>query len=176
MSLKRIKIISIFAIFFLCFLTHFVYEIMPCIITSFFFPVNESIYEHLKMIYTTVVIWELIELFIIKKNGIIINNRYFNIWLSGITNIFIFLFMYIPIRYLIGENMIVTFVLLFLSILFSQIISYYLLIQKNIIDNKLAICLIIFTFIGLAYFTYNPIHTFLFYDTKDKIYGIKKST
>ena len=174
MNLKKLKIIASISIFLLCFLTHFGYDIMPSIITSFFFPVNESIFEHLKMIYTTVVIWSIIEYFIIKKLNLITHNKVFNIWISGILNIFIFLIIYLPIRHIFGEQMILTFIILFISICLTQFISYHTLINKDILNNKISLILVICTFILFAYFTYNPLHTYLFYDTQDSIYGIPK--
>ena len=53
MKLKTIKIISILGIFIISFLSHFIYQIIPNFITSIFFPVNESIFEHMKIIFTS---------------------------------------------------------------------------------------------------------------------------
>ena len=60
MNLKVIKILSVFGIFLLSFITHNGYDIFPNTLTSFFFPVNESIFEHMKMIYTDYIIWSII--------------------------------------------------------------------------------------------------------------------
>lgn len=146
---------------------------MPNIITSFFFPVNESIYEHMKMIYTSIIIFSIIEYYVLKKLHIYINNVGINAFISGIMNILIFLVIYLPIRSLIGENMIVTLMLLFISIVITEYISYIILTSKHSINNSIGILLTISMFIILAYFTYYPLHNFLFYDTANKIYGIK---
>ena len=49
MDLKKVKIVSIFGMFIFCFLTHFLYNFFPNTLFSIFFPVNESIWEHMKM-------------------------------------------------------------------------------------------------------------------------------
>lgn len=72
MSLKKIKIISIFGIFVLNFISHFLYEWMPNTLFSIFFPVNESIFEHMKMISTSILIYSIIEYIILKKQKLII--------------------------------------------------------------------------------------------------------
>lgn len=174
MNFKKWKYISPIIIFVLSFLVHFGYDLMPNIITSFFFPVNESIFEHMKMIYTTILIFSLIEYLIIKKKGIILNNLGINPFISGITNIISFLIIYLPVRYFIGEKMIITFIILFISDIITSFISYKLLLHKQIISNKLGLLITFLAYIPMIYLTYNPPHNFFFYDTDKEIYGIPK--
>ena len=174
MNFKKWKIISPFILFGLCSLLHFGYTIMPNPISAIFFPVNESIFEHMKMIYTSVLVFSLIEYFIIKKKNWLINNLGINPFLSGLTNIFSFLIIYLPIKMIIGENMIITFIILFISNIITAVASYYLLLNRQIISNKIGLILTFILYIPFIYFTYNPIHNFLFYDSKDKLYGIPK--
>ena len=63
MDLKKIKIVSIFGMFILCFLTHFLYNFFPNTLFSIFFPVNESIWEHMKMMTSSILIWSILEVF-----------------------------------------------------------------------------------------------------------------
>ena len=53
MNLKKYKILSVFIIFLLMFPLHYVYDKFPNSLTSIFCPVNESIWEHLKLIFTS---------------------------------------------------------------------------------------------------------------------------
>lgn len=174
MNFKKWKIISPFILFGLCSLLHFGYTIMPNPISAIFFPVNESIFEHMKMIYTSVLVFCLIEYFIIKKKNWLINNLGINPFLSGLINIFSFLIIYLPVKMIIGENMIVTFIILFISNIITAVASYYLLLNRQIVSNKIGLILTFMLYIPFIYFTYNPIHNSLFYDTKDKLYGIPK--
>ena len=50
MTLKKWKIISCIGIFLLSVLFHFIYDWFPNFFTSLFSPVNESIWEHNKII------------------------------------------------------------------------------------------------------------------------------
>ena len=61
MTLKRSRIISTIGIFLLCFLFHFLYEWLPSSITAIFFPVNESIWEHMKLLFSAVVFYGIID-------------------------------------------------------------------------------------------------------------------
>ena len=61
MSLKRLKVIDVFIIFALCFLTHFIYSWFPNTLFSIFFPVNESIWEHMKMLFSAIIIFSVVD-------------------------------------------------------------------------------------------------------------------
>ena len=53
--MKKI-IINSSIIFAMCFIFHFAYQVLPNFITSIISPVNESIYEHFKMLFMTTLI------------------------------------------------------------------------------------------------------------------------
>ncbi len=174
MNLKKLKIISPFIIFGLECLIHFLYEWFPNIITSFLAPVNESIYEHMKMIYTAIIIYSIIEYFIFRKLNINVLNKSINPFITGLSNIFIFLAMYLPLKHIINDNMIITFIILFISNAIASFISYKLLLHKQIVSDKLGIILTLLIYIPFIYFTYNPIQMNLFYDKQNNTYGITK--
>ena len=174
MTYKKWKIISPFILFGLCSILHFGYTIMPNPVSAIFFPVNESIFEHMKMIYTSVLVFSLIEYFVIKKMKWEVHNIGINPFLSGLTNIFSFLFIYLIIIMFINETMIVTFIILFISNIIASFVSYYLLLNKQILSDKMGLILTIMLYIPFIYFTYYPMHNSLFYDPKDELYGIPK--
>ena len=70
MSLKKIKIINVVFLFLLSFLWHFVYDWFPNNIFALFFPVNESIWEHMKIIYYCLFMGSILEFVLCKKNNI----------------------------------------------------------------------------------------------------------
>ena len=70
MNLKKAKIISVIGIFILCFLFHSIYEILPNTISAMLFPVNESIWEHQKLMFTSVVAYGIIDYIILNKFNI----------------------------------------------------------------------------------------------------------
>ena len=173
MNLKAIKIIGFFVIFLLCFPFHFLYDWLPNSLFSIFFPVNESIWEHMKLIYTSFVFYGIFDYLLLKKNKIVFNNFLIQLFLIPIIAIFIYLIIFIPIYKIIGENMIVSIGLLAIVILIEQILSYFILQYKEIkYQNIIGIIGIILIYIIFGYLTYKPIENYIFYDiVKDK-YGI----
>lgn len=174
MNLKKIKIIGTLTIFTLTFLYHFLYEWFPNPIFSVLFPVNESIWEHMKLLYTGILSWGLIEIILLKKNKINYNNYPCQLFLTAFTSIIVYLILYLPIYNLIGEKLIISISLLFIVILLEQILSYYLLKQKKETDilDKISIILIILFYMILLNLTYDPPKNYIFYDTVENKYGI----
>ena len=63
--MKKIKIIGFFIMMCLSFLSHFMYEWCDNFLFSIFFPVNESIWEHMKLFNYTIHILIFLEYFLI---------------------------------------------------------------------------------------------------------------
>ena len=75
--MKKIKIFIILLSFILSFPIHFIYDLFPCFLTSIIAPVNESIWEHMKIIYTSILLSSIIEYFIFKSKQLYL--KYTNI-------------------------------------------------------------------------------------------------
>ena len=177
MNLKKIKIIAIIGIFIISFISHFAYNIFPNIIFSFIFPVNESIWEHMKIIFTSTLIYGIIDYILLNKYNIKYNNFAFQLYFTALSSIPIYLVLYIPLYKLLGENIIISIVLLLIVYSISQWISYNILKEKNIkVLNMLAIPIILISYLGFIYLTSNPIHNYIFYDTREEKYGIDEYT
>jgi len=173
MTLKKTKIISTIGIFLLCFLFHFIYDWLPCTLTAIFFPVNESIWEHMKLLFSAVCFYGIIDYIILQKLNIKYNNFFTALFVSALTIIPIYLIMFLPIYYKIGQNMIITIGIMLIAIIISQVISYYILKAKDLDKlNIISFILIIITYIVFAYLTYYPIKNELFFDTEEEKYGL----
>lgn len=172
MNLKKTKILIIFITFLICFISHFIYEILPNPLFSIFFPVNESIWEHMKMLFTSILLSGIIEYIIIKKNNISVNNFIFSKFIEAFISIPIYLTIYLPIYYKIGEKMILNIILLFIVIIIVEYIGYKLMTKSENNLNILAIILIIVSYSIFTYLTYYPIKNQIFLDTKNEKYGI----
>lgn len=171
--MKKIIIINSILTFALCFFTHFLYEWLPNPIFSLIFPVNESIWEHMKMIYTTILLYGIIEYFILKKFEITPNNFLISIFLKSIIAIPVYLAIYLPIYYTFCENMIVTFIILFITFILVNIIGIKIQESKEIkYQNIISIIGIIIVYIIMGILTYNHPHYDLFFDTQEEKYGI----
>ena len=173
MTLKKTRIISTIGIFLLCFLFHFIYDWIPCSLTAIFFPVNESIWEHMKLLFSAIVFYGIIDYIILQKFNVKYNNFFTSLFTSALTIIPIYLIMFLPIYYKIGENMFIIFTIMFISIILSQVISYYILKSKDCDKlNIISLILIIISYIVFAYLTYYPPKTELFFDTQEEKYGL----
>lgn len=173
---KSFVIWNIFVIFAVSFLFHNMFTWFPNYFMTIF-PVNESLYEHLKLIYLSSIVsgFILYIIYFIKNKKI--NNFYISLFITTLLNILIFYAIFLPIYYRFGENMIVTLSVYFISIIISQIINYYLINREK--DNRnlniIGFILIIITYVLLMYFTYNPIGNDFFIDPKTNEYGFSIS-
>lgn len=173
MSLKVVKTLGLFLIFLLCFPLHFIYDFLPNTLFSIFVPVNESIWEHMKLIFTSYVFYGIFDYLLLKKNKISFNNFLLQLFLIPIVGIILYLLIFIPIYNNFGENMLISIGLLFLIIIFEQVLSYYFLRFKEIkYQNIIGIVGIIITYIIFGYLTYNPVENYIFFDISNSKYGI----
>ena len=174
--MKNIKIIGVFVIFILSIIFHFMYNWFPNILFSIIFPVNESIWEHMKLIATSTLVFSIFEYFTYKRSNIHINNFILAYAISIIVGIIIYLILYIPLDNILGHHLFIAILLLFVIFIFIQVISYYIMNMNNIkYSNIMGIIIIILIYYLFGYLTYNPIHISLLYDYMNKHYGIKKS-
>ena len=148
------------------------YDWFPNSITSIFFPVNESIWEHMKIIFSSTIIVSFIEYMWIKKTGLLYHNFWFYNIFFAFLSIPVYLTVFVPIYNVIGENFIFSISLMLAVIIFVVLmIDYYK--KKEIKDltfislSFLSLCYILF-----GYLTYYPVYNELFYDTLNNMYGI----
>ncbi len=176
-KLIKLKILATIGIFITSFLSHEMYKLIPNTLISFFFPVNESIFEHMKIIYTSTLLYGIIDYTLLKKEKITFHNFPLQLYLTSFLGIILYLIIYLPINYFIKEFLPLSIFLLLIVYGIMQILSFHLLTKKPLkVLNKISIALIIITYINFIILTYNPPHNFLFYDTTTKTYGIKPLT
>lgn len=173
MTLKKWKVISVVGIFLFSALLHFIYDWFPNFFTSLFFPVNESIGEHNKIIVGSFLFWAIIEKIYYKKK----KNVIFAESISSLVCMILVMLIFTPVYLYIlktNDNMIVTFGIFILAIIISQIVSYKLL-QKEYYSKleELGIILFVIFFLINIILTYYPPKVALFYDYTNKIYGLK---
>lgn len=172
MNLKQVKMIGVLGIFILCFLTHYIYEMFPNDLFAIFFPVNESIWEHMKMLFSTTIIYGVFEFILLRYFKIKFNNFFFSLWIMGIAGIIIYLALFMPLYYIFGENKIIVFLILIITIMLMELISYFILNAHPRKNKILPIILIGVTYVIFGYLTYYPPEFDLFYDTLEEKYGI----
>ena len=165
--MKKILINS-FIIFIISSICHFIYNIFPNTFFSIFFPVNESIWEHLKLLFTSSIIFSIINY---KR----INNIFSITLIRSVLLIIILLILFLPVYYLFGENIIFTLIILFITILITEFIISKISNKKLIKSlNFISIFLIIISYFIFGYLTYNPPKLDLFRDPTNNSYGLNK--
>lgn len=174
MSLKKIKIINVVFLFLLSFLWHFMYDWFPNNIFALVFPVNESIWEHMKIIYYCLLLGSVLEFYLCKKNNIKINNFYIEAMVKSLLGVIFYLIIFIPLYLWLGESMIISIGLMLVTYVFMEYIGYKILVGEELNINILPVIIIVLGCIMFVILTFYPLHNFLFFDEVKFGYGILK--
>ena len=172
LNLKKLKIINVVIFFALSFLWHFVYDLIPNFVTAIFFPVNESIWEHMKIIFGVIIFGSLISLILMQKFKIKHNNFYVEIVTKGILGVIFYLAIFIPLYNIFGENMFISITLMLITYIVMEFIGYKILLLDELDIKILPIILIVLCYILFALLTFYPPHNTIFFDEIKLIYGI----
>ena len=171
---KTILIINTIAIFSLMFLFSNIYKWFPNFLTASIFPVNESLFEHLKLMFMTEVIISSIVYLIFKYKKVKFNNYFLGLLVSTIVTISLFFLIYLPIYNRFGEGLLYTMIIYLIVLIIGNYI-FYLIMSKtknNFLYNAISIISILLIWLILIYFTFNPIRNDFFFDTVSETYGI----
>lgn len=160
------NIFMIIFLFLLSFLWHFMYDWFPCVLTSIFFPVNESIWEHMKIIFYCLFIGSVLE-----KKG---NNYYLNILVKPLVGVLFYLIIFIPLYLIFGESMFISLSLMLFTYIIMELLGIKISKQEELNIKALPIIIIILISILFSILTYYPLHNFLFFDSVKLGYGILK--
>lgn len=174
MTKKKLKILGIILAFILCFPLHFVYDKFPSFLTSVFAPVNESIWEHMKILFGSIIISGVIQKIIVLRKKLNFNNICFSNFIGAITSIPIFLIIFLPIYTIIGENFLVTIFIMFITIVLAEVIAYSIMNKDNLRLENITIILVVIVYTIFTILTYNPIKSGIFIDPISKTCGIAK--
>ena len=172
---KKIVIINTIAIFICMFLFHSIYKLMPNFLTAALFPVNESLYEHLKLIYVTQIIVGVIIYIVLLIKKVKVNNYFLGLLISTILNIGLYFLIFIPLYNRFGESLFLAMGLFLITLIITQYIFYLILNKKEFeMLNFASLIIIPFIWVLLVYLTLNPLHNDFFFDTKEEKYGINE--
>ena len=131
---------------------HFLYDLSnKNSIIGFLFSRNESIWEHMKLGITPILLWTIIELFTTNYTNI-----FFAKFLSIITFSFSLIIFYTIYKYIIKKNILFIDIMIFyISLFLSSVVSLKIMTSENIglFFNTLSFFIIIF--IIYLYFKFN---------------------
>lgn len=156
-------------------LAHFVYKWSgENSIVGLFTPVNESQYEHLKLLFFPYLLYALYE-------NIKLNKDKFNIFFAKLVGIISGILLTLAISYIsagmIGRNIpFINISSFYIGVLVAYIISY-MIIKKSIGNgmlNGISLGILIIIGISFIFFTYYPIKIPFFMDQQDYTFGITK--
>ena len=174
MNNKKVLFIETITIFLSMFLFHNIYNWFPNFLTASFFPVNESLFEHLKLMFTTQIIISLIIYLILKLKRIKFSNYLLGLLVSTIVTISLFFLIYLPIYNRFGENLFLTMSIYLITLIIGNIIFYLISKRKHeSLLNLISLVIISIIAVILIYFTFNPLKNDFFFDSIEEIYGIK---
>jgi len=151
--MKKI-LINTLIIFLLTSIFHFLYNILKIPILRIFLPINESIFEHIKLLFSANIIFSLF-----TKD----KNKYLKALIRALLSCTILLIIYLPIFLNFKEILPLTLLILFISILLSELITSKIKKNSNNL-NYLSIFLILIIYFTFLCLTDNPPQNFLFKD------------
>lgn len=168
------SLIGFFTIVLLGSLFHFVFEwTNRSALAGIFVPVNESVWEHLKLGFWGVIVFSGIEYWSVSK---LVNNYFFSKGLGVITLSITILVIYYSYTSIVGRNILFFDIVSFIvGVLFCQFLVYKLYKRKplNRFINVAGIVFLFLMAITFALLTYFPPHKNLFKDKTNNTYGIK---
>lgn len=173
-KLFRWSVIGAFIILMLAALWHFVYAWIPWGVSAAIFPVNESVWEHVKLFLFPALIFYVFQYFIIGKNykNFIFSHGIMLLLMPALT---IGLFYFYRLVLKIPESLIIDIFITFIVIFLASLSAYRLTISKRNFGvlkySTLVIVLVLTT--SYAILTFYPPHAPIFMDSNTEEYGIE---
>lgn len=170
-SLTKWELIGFLWIITLGSLLHFTFELSGYSkLIALFSPVNESVWEHLKLGYFSLAFFMVIEYFFVEKE---INSFFVGKTLGIIAMSSFIVFVFYSYEFIAGtHNLALDIAAFIVGALICQIISFNIL-KRNISKSNIGV--IIFILLGLIFifFTFYPPELLIFMDSRG-FYGINK--
>lgn len=160
--LKRIKLetytlIGILVLFVVGSLFHFLYSLTgECFIVGLFVPINESIFEHTKMVVLPIFIWWFI-FYLFRKKDLFVNAWFTSAIIAMISAIIAIPMLFYFYSQAFGiESLVIDILILLVSLAIGQILGLHYYRHGKGIEYHFAIVLMIVIIILFAFFTINP--------------------
>lgn len=174
-QVNRLYLIGSFIIFGLAFVFHFLYKWSN--FNSFvgaFAATNESIFQHIKMVFYCVVIYYFITYFIFaNKYKIDIRKYMLSILVTFFVTSIIVIGTYYTLQYGFNvESGIINILSLLVGLIISNLINIHIYKRVRVLNfhSNLSLILIFIISIGVTYLHFNPVEVDFFYDNEHKTY------
>lgn len=156
-------------------LLHFAYDASgKSPVVGLFAPVNESIWEHTKMVLWSMILWwSLYYCFRGASYGIEINKWFTGAVVALITSLVIMPMLYYFYTGAFGVELLwVDILIMLLSVLFGQLLGLHVYRYGNGLDWRIAVAVFVALILVFVWFTFQPPHIPLFLDGVTGSYGI----
>lgn len=171
---KKLFIIGAVFVIIVGTLWHFIYEWSGNnLYVGLIAPVNESVWEHMKLVFFPMLIFGAVEYYYLRKTA---KNFFFSLFIKQIfAIIFIIAVFYIYNIYTQESILAIDISSFVIAVIFAEFIFYKLIVKKvGIKYEQVAKLLIIILFVFFLYATVSPPHNSLFEDPISGGYGIEK--
>ena len=177
-SLKIITFLGILFISFVGCLFHYLYELSgKQSFVSIVSPVNESVWEHLKIAFYPTILWYILSYFLMaRKKRIPFSSWFFSSVLSSlVSTVFIVVFYYTYTGAFAIQSLILEIASLFLGVILAQMLSLYVFQRANLRYYHHIISTLVFVSYLTAFvvFTFIPPQYPIFMDSSTGIYGVQ---
>jgi len=156
-------------------LFHFLYDLTGQLtIIGAISPVNESVWEHCKMVVLPTILWWTIYYIAMAKKKGIDKNKWFTAALSSLVVSIItipFIFYFYTNAFGI-ESLVVDIMILLIAVTLGQLAGFHIFVFGKGINAKISIALIIAILIIFIVFTFSTPHLPIFLDKSTGSYGI----
>ena len=132
----------------------FLYKKFPNFFTSIFSPVNNSLWEHSKVIFGSILIGGITQKIIVLIKKVPVNNICFSTFISAIIAIPIYIILASILFSLFGERNVIKILVTFIAILIAELISYFMMKQPEFKLENYTIIFAIITYIVFMFITY----------------------
>lgn len=150
----KFKIIGTFVASLVSFPLMFLYKKFPNFFTSIFSPVNNSLWEHVKVIFGSILIGGITQKIIVLIKKVTVNNICFSTFISAIIAIPVYIILASILFSLFGERSVIKILVTFIAILVAEVISYFIMKQPEFKLENYTIIFAIITYIIFMFITY----------------------
>ena len=173
MDKAKIRNFQIFSVIFICILgplLHFTYNFFyGNMFIASFSAINESVWEHLKLLFFPMFLTTIIGYFYISKNN---HNFLCSKTISILFSILFVIIFFYSYTSIIKTNIIIDISSFFVAVILGEYLAYKLITSNFICNNIIAIVILIILLICFIFFTYFTPNLEIFRDPVSNQYGI----
>ena len=166
LNLKRFIWLGVPFIFIIGSLLHFAYDLFPSIIVSIFAPINESIWEHTKLIFYPTVLWYFLYFFLATKDELLVKSKWFtSCVVSVITGIILVPLLFYFYTSAFGtESLVIDILIFFIAVLAGQLTAMHFYRYSKGLKTIWSLNILLIVFAIYIIFTFTPPSLPLFTD------------